>query len=656
MSRFGKIGVKTSLLFVLFALILCLSLSVFSYYASYQAYSDFYSTSARQTAAMAANMVDGDVIAEYLSTREIDEYYAELKATFDNIKREQNVMYLYIFSPSPDLDKFTYILEASLETDNAAMIAALGEDYDFKELELTYLVPDIIAGRASSQKVIARQSDYGANVAAWAPVFNSNGDMVAMVEADLSLDLVYSMLNQYMKRIVIISSVIIILMVAVLALSVHRMVTRPLSTITEGARHFVSGDTLSYDVAIKTGDEMEILSDALFEMSQNLENYTKRLSGIAADKERLATELDVASNIQNSLLPKPISGRDDFSIGALIASAEGVGRTFYDFFFIDQRRFCIVTAEVSGSGIPAALFMVVAKTMIKNQMMTGMHVEEAMSILNSRLYESISGDMTVSAFVGVLDIPARTLAYVNAGQGFPLLAREGVSYEFMREQATSQLAESPNVKYRRMELSLRQGDRLYLYTAGAEKLTTPEGKALGTKQLRTTLNLPRFRDLPPEIMLNDLREELSIYTRNKEHSDDIAMMVLEYAKGDKQQSEITVTPYADSYSNVLPFIKRQLSENGLGGAFYAMLSVTLEELFVLAAARADIGGLITVRCNVYDRRVEVRLIYSGNLNDPRETKDENELNALAFITKNSEELNYNTQDGKNVLTLINTSV
>lgn len=172
----------------------------------------------------------------------------------------------------------------------------------------------------------------------------------------------------------------------------RRMVAQPMAQLTRNVLEFASGESLAYPSdAIQTGDEMQSLSEAFGKMAKDIDNYTKNLAAVAADKERIATELSLATDIQISLLPRAFPAfpnRDEFDIYAQLQPAKVVGGDFYDFFLIDQNHLGVVTGGVSGKGIPAALFMVVAKTIIKNQLMTGMDIEEAMSVINTRLFES----------------------------------------------------------------------------------------------------------------------------------------------------------------------------------------------------------------------------------------------------------------------------
>ncbi len=647
-----KLSAKVTLLFVLFALVLCLAISLLSYFMSYDTYCDFYSRKAQDTADLAATFIDGDRIGSYLETMEPDEYYYELRETLSTIKRKHpDVSFLYVFVPAED--HFTYIVEAEIETDDPGMIAGLGDVFEYTELEYKYLLPDVAAKKASTQTVIKDNLDeFGEGVEAWSPVFDSSGELAAMVEADVTVRRIHEMLSRYVVTITLLSSAIILVMVVLLAMINRRIVTRPLKKLTRNALELASEDALGRVDDILTGDEMQTLNEALKKMAGDIERYSGHLASLAAERERIATEMNVAVDIRKSLLPKPFKPDAAFGVSALLNSAREVGGDFYDYFFIDARRVCVVIANVAGRGIPAALFMVVAKTIIKNQMMANLPVEEAMGLINARMYESNPGNMSVSAFVGVLEKNTGSFSYVNAGGEAPLILRRGGSFDFLGGAALSVLAENKNVEYRPMDLQLRQGDKLFFYSHGVLALEDQAGRVLDKETLRELLNSTRPGSKTAEELLREVNNELRVFSDDFERSGDATALCLTYDKGDRKLSELSVPPRADSFKRVLPFIKNQLSENGIGGAFYAGAAIALEELFVIAAGRTGGGEPLNVRCGVNGIRVELTLFYGGNLNNPLESPTPAEHDALVFVRKYSDELNYSVREGKNVLTLV----
>lgn len=656
-KRFKTIGMKLAVLVTLFSLILCIAIGVFSYLVSWREYTDFYSQKAQETAALAATFVDGDKIGTYLETGETDDYYESLRTIFNNIKQEQNVLYLYIFKP--DETSFTYILEAQIPSDDPENISQMGDIYEYQEAELENLLPDVEAKKASTEKLIAYNPAYGAGVMAWAPVLDSQGNVAAYVEADLSLYMVLSKLRSYVLNLILICCIIILAGGVVLIAMNRRMVAQPMAQLTRNVLEFASGESLAYPSdAIQTGDEMQSLSEAFGKMAKDIDNYTKNLAAVAADKERIATELSLATDIQISLLPRAFPAfpnRDEFDIYAQLQPAKVVGGDFYDFFLIDQNHLGVVTGGVSGKGIPAALFMVVAKTIIKNQLMTGMDIEEAMSVINTRLFESKTPGVVVQAFVGVLDTRNGNFSYVNAGQAAPLYMRKDRPFAYLEGQQMGALAETENVRYRKMELTFRQGDRLVLCSNGVFEAQNPQGQEFGKEKLRKDLNARRSKLNDLKTLVNVICDDVSAYEEAPYHQDDVTVLALAYHKGDRARAEISVRAREDGFPQAQRFLRRQLEENGLGGAFYAKMSVATEEAFSMAVRNTGGRGEIVVRCAVDEtpdgQQVTVTILYAGPQANPLLEQTGVQQDALAFIQRSMDTVSYRYQDGRNEISL-----
>jgi sigma-B regulation protein RsbU (phosphoserine phosphatase) len=651
-----RISVKLTLMFGSFALLLCALIGAFSYIESYRAYTDFYSEKVQQIVRTAAELVDGDAIRGYIETGETDEYYEELRKLFSDIKRGMDISYLYIFVPYDD--HFIYVLDAQTEWDDPQYIAALGERFDYTEEEYKFLLPDVTARRASEEKRIVRVgmvNDISAAVEAWAPVFTSDGELAAMVEGDLSIAVVHSELTRFILIVITLSSLIVLAAAALLTAAAHRMVTRPLTRIAKNARGLIDaeGERIRYISDIRTGDEFQELSEALESMSRDLEEHTKRVSAVAAAEERIATERGVVSEMQTMLLPHSIVSRDDFAVAGLLENGRDISGVFYDFFTIDDERLGVVMASASGRGMPTALYAVVAKTIIKGQMIGDGDVSEVMSIVNTRLFDASADGVTLSAFVGTLNYKTGSLTYVNAAFPQPILVQNSGGYSRVPGQLSAPLGESRNVNFRQNEIKLAQGDRLAFYTESLTELRAGEGDERGDDRLRLFLTSGRGRAQNPEELLRNARDELVVGAASKEAFDGFGLLILEFRRGDKMLSEISTPPRAAAFSLVQKFLKRQLmEENGLNGAFYAVTSVSAEELFVLAARRSPAGTEITVRCGVRPGCVEIGLLYGGELEDPLPNLSPREQDAIAFVKKHAAKLTYLNDGTRNVLTMM----
>ena len=660
-KRFHTINSKLTVLFCLFSLILCVVIGMFSYYASWNEYTDFYYSKARETAVMAATLVDGDRIGEYLRSGETDEYYEELGTIFANMKREYSMKYLYIYQPRSD--SLIYILDAQIETDDPANISGLGDVYHYEKTEYQYLVPDVQAKRPSNQKHIVYDTDFGAMVMAWAPVFNSNGEVAAMVEADLSLKLVTTMLRSYITNIILICSAIILAAVVMLTLIARRMVSRPIARLTESVQDFVSeSGVMRPTLELHTGDEMQTLSEAFGKMVRDIDRYTKNLALVVAEKERIGAELSVAKNIQASMLPSIFPAfpeREELDIYATMTPAKEVGGDFYDFFLVDDDRLAIVMADVSGKGVPAALFMVIAKTLLKNMAQTGRSPKDVLEKVNNQLCEGNEAEMFVTVWLGILEISTGKLTCANAGHEYPVIKCANGDYELIKDKHGFVLAGMEGSRYKEYELHMDPGDRLFLYTDGVAEATNANSELYGTERMLTALN--NSRNATCEELLYRMKEDIDSFVKEAPQFDDITMLSLELrllnSEGMKKRK---LTPSLESMDQVTAFVEQELEASEVSMKVIAQMNIAVDEIFsnisrYSGASDATVGVSVEAGC------ITLRFADNGRPYNPTEKPDpditlpaeERDIGGLGIymVKKSMDRVVYEYRDGLNILTL-----
>ena len=660
-KRLHTIGSKLTVLFCLFSILLCLVISLFSYYASWNEYTDFYYSKARETAVMAATLVNGDKMEEYLRTGKTDEYYEELRTIFANMKREYSMKYLYIYQPGSD--SLTYILDAQIETDDPSNISSLGDVYRYKDTEYQYLVPDAQAKRASIVKHIVYHTDYGAMVMAWAPVLDSNGKLAAMVEADLSLNLVTTMLHAYITNMILICSSIILAAVVVLTLIARRMVGRPIALLTQSVQNFAGEDgTLKPTIKLHTGDEMQTLSEAFGKMVRDIDCYTKNLALVVAEKERIGAELDVAKHIQASMLPSIFPAfpeRPELDIYATMTPAKEVGGDFYDFFLVDDDRLAMVMADVSGKGVPAALFMVIAKTLIKNVAQTGLSPRDVLEKVNNQLCVGNEAEMFVTVWLGILEISTGKLTCANAGHEYPVLKRRGGDYELVKDKHGFVLAGMEGSRYKEYELQMEPGDRLFLYTDGVAEATDAHNELYGTGRMLDALN--RNKEVNCETLLHCMKEDIDAFVGEAPQFDDITMLSLELmSQNGPGMKKLKLTPSLESIEQVTSFVEQELEEAGISMKVIAQTNIAVDEIFS-NIARYSGANDATVGVSMEDGRIILRFADNGLPYDPTGKPDpDTTLSAedrnigglgIFMVKKSMDTVVYEYHDGLNILTL-----
>lgn len=332
------------------------------------------------------------------------------------------------------------------------------------------------------------------------------------------------------NRNIIIILIIILAMTAVffvgafpVALRLANSLTAPIISLNEGAK-IISGGDLNHKLMVKTGDEIETLADSFNAMIDDIQ-------AITAEKQRINSELAIASEIQNDMLPRifpTFSDHTYFSLFAKMEPAKEVGGDFYDFFYLDsdETKIVFVIADVSGKGVPAALFMVIAKTLIKQQMLHTGDPAAVLKQVNKILCEDNPRSMFATAFIASLDLLTGQMIYANGGHNPPLLSVSGRPYQFMELKKGIPPGMLEMSEYKLCFLQLKPGDALYLYTDGVNEAMDPAGEQFGNKRFLAAAN--SSRGLPPQEFDAAIRHEVELFANGAEQSDDITTIAIVY--------------------------------------------------------------------------------------------------------------------------------
>lgn len=443
-------------------------------------------------------------------------------------------------------------------------------------------------------------------------------------------------------------------------------VSQPILTLSRDVENIGDGN-LDYTSGVRTGDEIELLSTRFELMTASLRTYIGNLTQVTAERERLGAELGIATKIQASMLPcifPPFPDRPEFDIYATMIPAKEVGGDFYDFFMVDEDHLMVVIADVSGKGIPAALFMMTSKTLIRTLAQTGMTPAEVLNEANMRLCENNEAGMFVTAWIGLLEISSGRFVYANAGHNAPLLRRKGGEFGMLKSRPGFVLAGMEGVRYQQSEISLLPGDLLYMYTDGVTEAINPDEQLYGEVQLLRTLNQARTLDL--KALLSGVKDDIDRFADGTAQFDDITMMALRVdRRGRVCVKQLTVAARIDQLENVLTFIEEALSGRDYPSKTLMQLSLAAEEVFVNIAhyAYGGEGGEVVVSIDISNDPPQAVLVFSdaGKPHNPLEIPDpditlsaeEREIGGLGIfmVKKNVDETRYKYEKGRNVLTL-----
>ena len=303
---------------------------------------------------------------------------------------------------------------------------------------------------------------------------------------------------------------------------------RPILALTAGVRE-ISGGNLDRKIDVKSGDEIETLADSFNQMTDELKPYIENLAKTTAEKERIETELSMAAHIQAGILPRSFPVQSGFGLFASMEPAKEVGGDFYDFYFLDAHHLMVTVADVSDKGMPAALFMVAAKTLLKESALmfgSGERLPEIVARTNDRLAESNDEDLFVTVFTGVLDVRTGEFNYVNAGHNPPLVRKNG-GFSFLPIAKSPMLGVVPGMEFRAERLTPVPGDMLFLYTDGVTEAMNQKRDQFTKEQLQQTLSeQPEGR--AAEEILTAVRHAVTAHADGADPSDDVTMLGLVY--------------------------------------------------------------------------------------------------------------------------------
>jgi len=336
-------------------------------------------------------------------------------------------------------------------------------------------------------------------------------------------------LSSVLMRFIIVFAVSAILIV-VFSFVLSQTITRPIEQLAQKVRLIGTGD-LSSKIEIRGKDEVAQLAGAFNAMTSDLQVYISNLQRVTAEKERINSELSVASAIQSDMLPRifpKFAAHQNLEIYAKMVPAKQVGGDFYDFFFVgeDQSKIAFVIGDVSGKGVPASLFMVIAKTLIKTHVSGGMDPADSLFEVNNMLCEDNRSNMFVTVLLCILDLKTGKLSISNAGHNRPLVSLGGEPYRFMDIKRGLPLAVREGAPYQSSDMQLRFGDRLYLYTDGVNEAESITGEYFGNEKFLRTAN--EMRALAPEAFDQAIRGAIQAFISGAEQSDDIATLAIGY--------------------------------------------------------------------------------------------------------------------------------
>jgi len=514
-------------LFGLFAIVVGVLVCSISYQSYKNSMLNHYGQYAVGAARLAASILVSEELLRYSRTLEPDAHYWEIADQLQNIREKMGLKYLYVQMPTSDT-KYMYIFDIFDPSEAGGENTSLGAIMDYDE-NFNTAKRAMRTGESTSALDIT-DSKYGYLASAYVPLKDSSGTPFAYVGADISMDYIIGFLVQYLGVIVIATTVVMAVCFTGLFMLVSRSVVNPIKAIASKTGEFTHKviDENFEELRIVSNDEIGELASSVNEMFGKIRDFTHKLADETALRERAQGELDAAKAIQEGILPRifpPFENFPGVEIFASMKAAKDIGGDFYDFFVLGDDKIAVVIADVSGKGVPAALFMMVSRTLIKNMALSGDPPHELLYAVNNQLCQNNDANMFVTAFVGILDLKDNILRYANAGHNPPILIHDG-RVEWLPVKRGFVLAGMEDIGYESQEVAFTGSDMLILYTDGVTEAMDIERKLFGDGRLIELIEKTAILGNSPREMIGAINDAVSAFANGAEQSDDITLLAL----------------------------------------------------------------------------------------------------------------------------------
>ncbi|MCQ2409244.1 MAG: SpoIIE family protein phosphatase [Clostridia bacterium] len=419
----------------------------------------------------------------------------------------------------------------------------------------------------------------------------------------------------------------------------------------------ITGGNLEEIVNVRSNVEFASLSDDINSTVGTLKHYISEASA------RIDAELEFAKSIQESALPRIFPAfpkRKDLDIYATMDPAKEVGGDFYDFYITGQDRLNFLIADVSGKGIPAAMFMMRAKTELKSLTETDMPIADVFTTGNRALCEGNDAGMFVTAWQGGIDLTTGKVEYANAGHNPPLVKHKDGKFEYLRSRAGFVLAGMDGVRYKSQELQLKPGDIVYLYTDGVTEATNANTELFGEDRLLEAINAKEFENM--EELCKFVKSKVDEFVGEAPQFDDITMVAFKYIGDPTIEVE---DAKIDDIPRITEFVEGELEKIDCPMKAMTQIDIALDEILsnIVKYAYPNGNAFVEVKViardnpkSVYVRFMDRGIPYNPLTNaDPDVTLSAEERGigglGIYLVKKTMDDMKYKYENGQNILTI-----
>ena len=328
------------------------------------------------------------------------------------------------------------------------------------------------------------------------------------------------------EQTILVMIVLVLILGTSAALYVAGKIVKPVELMTKRIGELNESNLVfQMEDGYHTNDEIEVLAEAFATLSSRTQDYIDQITKITAEKERIGAELELATKIQADMLPNIFPAfpeRPEFDIYATMTPAKEVGGDFYDFFLIDDDHLGLVMADVSGKGVPAALFMMMSKILVGNYAMMGGSPAKVLEQVNSQICKNNDEEMFVTVWFGVLEISTGKVTAANAGHEYPMIRKANGEFELFKDKHGFVIGGMDGMRYKDYEFTLEKGGTLFVYTDGVAEATNANNELFGTERMLASLN--QMPQAEPKELLIHMKKSVDEFVGEAPQFDDLTML------------------------------------------------------------------------------------------------------------------------------------
>jgi len=524
---------------VVMLLVIGVVISIVSLNSFMKVFKEEYASTTFHMAEAAVTYVNADHIDEYLRGEELDEFKVTQRR-LNSYSATMNVSLVYVIAvDQSDYGHFTSVFNS---VNNRV------DDTNYTPWELGYVRETTNAEYARKYRNLYEKKSLvetvfrlkvartlHPHVTTLVPIKNSAGVVVALMCLQRPISEIYTARRLFLLHFSWISAIAAIIASIIVMFSLKRQFLRPITKVSDEASRFAREYTKGEDLAtISRFADLSNLGKSIDTMETDMVQFMHDLTQATEEKQRITTELALANRIQYSMMPHVFPAfpdRHEFDIFATMDPAKEVGGDFYDFFLIDDDHLGLVMADVSGKGVPAALFMMASKIILQSCAMLGGNPADILTKTNQAVCSQNPEEMFITVWLGILDIRTGKLTAANAGHEYPVVMKPDGQFEVLKDKHGFVLGGMPYSKFHEYEIQMEPGSKIFVYTDGLTEATDANGELFGMDRVVEALN--KCNDASAETLIRNMRHAVDDFVQEAEQFDDLTMLCMEYKGLDK---------------------------------------------------------------------------------------------------------------------------